>query len=205
MESGGHGSGGADDESVRAETAAIARGDERAFARFYERWFDRSFRLARAITKRDEAFCLDVVQDAMMRVVKSLRTHDDAESLARWMRRVIHTTALDRLRQDLRRARREESAARMEAPSAGAPETDAAIEAAERIEWIRARLALLPEEDRRLLALRFEDGRTFDEVGGAIGSSGDAAHGRIRRLVSRLRAAYRSHRSTGSNGRKFSS
>lgn len=183
-------------ESVRAETAAIARGDERAFARFYEIWFDRSFRLARAITKKDEAFCLDVVQDAMMRVVKSLEPHDDEASLARWMKRVIHTTALDRLRQDLRRARREEVAARSAASLPGASKGADDEATAERIEWIRARLAALPDADRRLLELRYEQGLSLDEVGGAIGSSGDAAHGRIRRLLLRLRAAVRTARST---------
>ena len=54
-------------------TALIARGDERAFATFYELWFDRALALARSISRRDESFCLDVVQDCMLRVVRMKR------------------------------------------------------------------------------------------------------------------------------------
>ena len=45
------------------------------------------------------------------------------------------------------------------------------------------------DDDRRLLALRFEGGRTLDEVGEELGIGGNAAHGRIRRLLGRLRSA----------------
>ena len=54
-------------------TAAIARGDPTAFGRFYELWFDPALALARSISGRDESFCLDVVQDCMLRVVRSMK------------------------------------------------------------------------------------------------------------------------------------
>ncbi len=188
-----------DDDSTGPLTAAIARGDAAAFGRFYEAWFDRAYALARAVTKRDESFCLDVVQDAMMRVVKSMRRMDDDASLARWMRRVIHTTAIDRLRRDLRRARRESAAAAAAAAAASDASALAAAsgETPERIEWIRARIDEMPERDRALVCERFERGRTNEEAGAALGISGDAAHGRLRRLLERLRAAYRAGRSAG--------
>ena len=70
-------------DATRELTAAIARGDSAAFARFYEARFDRAFATARDLTGRDEAFCLDVVQDAMIRVTHRIPTLPDERSLDR--------------------------------------------------------------------------------------------------------------------------
>ncbi len=55
-----------------ALTAAIANGDEVAFGAFYDAWFDAALALTRAVSHRDEAFALDVVQDVMLKVVQKL-------------------------------------------------------------------------------------------------------------------------------------
>src|SRR5262245_11860434 len=62
-------------------TLAIRAGDAGAFATLYEAWFDRALALARSLTRRDESFCLDVVQDAMMRVVRALPRLEDEPAL----------------------------------------------------------------------------------------------------------------------------
>ncbi|MFO0984765.1 MAG: sigma-70 family RNA polymerase sigma factor [Planctomycetota bacterium] len=174
--------------SVLALTTAIARGDPIAFGSFYELWFDRAYSLARSLTRRDESFCLDVVQDAMLRVVRALRPLPDRESLASWMRKTIHTTALDHLRRELRRRRREERAA----IAAAAPSPAmASLEAEERLRWLEREIAALAPGDRALLAQRFVHGRTLETAGAALGLSGHAAHGRIRRLLEQLKAASR--------------
>ncbi|MBI4602513.1 MAG: sigma-70 family RNA polymerase sigma factor [Planctomycetes bacterium] len=171
-------------------TAAVARGDPEAFGAFYEAWFDRAYAMARSLTRRDESFCLDVVQDVMLRVVRSLRPMDGEELLARWVARVVHTTALDHLRREARRARREECVAA--ARGAAAPEGVASkLELDERVAWLEARLAEASEEDRALLRARFGEGKTLEQAGKALGMTGDAAHGRIRRVVERLRSLAR--------------
>src|SRR5690606_3993650 len=58
----------ADNDTSLQTTSAIARGDTEAFAQFYEIWFDRLVHMTRSITGRDESFCLDVTQDAMLRI-----------------------------------------------------------------------------------------------------------------------------------------
>jgi RNA polymerase sigma factor (sigma-70 family) len=151
-------------------------------AAFYGAWFGRAYALARSITRRDESFCLDVVQEAMMRVARKMRPLKTEDDVARWMVRVIHTSALDLLRQESRRAGRESRRG-----ASGHPERSG-TDARERIAWVRARLAELPPEDAGLLRLRFWWGRTLDAAGDGEGMSGDAAHGRIRRVLSRLRA-----------------
>jgi len=169
-------------------TAAIARGDVEAFGVFYESWFDRVHALARASTRRDESFCLDVAQDVMLRAVRSMRRFDDEAGLGRWLGRIVYSVAIDHLRREARRRRREEAVA-AERPGAVLEEDRGELE--ERVAWLRARLAELDGETRGLLELRFVLGRSFEEVGAALGISANAAHGRVRRSVARLREAAR--------------
>lgn len=170
-----------DGGGVRALTHAIARGDERAFERFYTDWFDTAYAMARAITRRDESFCLDVVQDAMLKAARSMKPIDTQEQLTAWMRRVVHTSALDRLRAQRRRLERERAAA--ERASAAIPELD------ERIEWVRAELVKLPAEERSLLWMRFGRSRTIEQTATAHAMTPGATHGRVRRALARLRDA----------------
>jgi RNA polymerase sigma-70 factor (ECF subfamily) len=172
-------------------TAAIAAGDPVAFAAFYEAWFDRCYNVAAALTRRDESFCLDVVQDAMLRAVRSMRpmARDDLE---RWLVRVVHTTALDALRAERRRARRSALRADKASPGARISDNPAHLaELAEQIDWLTRAMADLDADDRALLEHRFTRDRTLEETGRAVGLTGGAAHGRIRRILARLR------RSTG--------
>ena len=165
-------------------TGPIERGDEIAFGRFYDAWFDRAFAIARSVSRRDESFCLDIVQDAMMRVVKSMRALPTESAVEAWMHRTVLTTTIDRLRSDSRRITREQVVAGRESESSD--ELDRLVEH-ERMRWLRAEIDRLPDEDRRLLTARVEDGGTLADAGAAIGVSGNAAHGRLRRIVDRLR------------------
>lgn len=165
-------------------TRGIARGDAAALAEFYALWFDRLLGLASSLTRRDESFCLDVVQEAMLRVVRSIRPMRTDEDVSRWMARVVHTTALDLLRRERRRAARERRAV----DSARARDAGAQAALDEQITWVRARLLELPADDAGLLGLRFAQDTSLRAAGDAEGASGDAAHGRIRRTLARLRA-----------------
>ncbi len=173
--------------SSHALTARIAVGDEQAFATFYDLWFDRLFALARRSTGRDDAFCLDAVQDCMLKVVHKLPALADDDAVAAWLVRALLRGAVDRLRADARRARREQAVASARDLDDRDPAPD--LLDAEQRAWLAARVAELPPADRALLHARFADGQTLHAAGAAAGLSGHAAHGRIRRLLLRLRAA----------------
>lgn len=178
------------DGRVERLTSAIARGDGEAFASFYESWFERAYGLARSFTRRDESFCLDIVQDSMLRAIRSLRAMPTEEALARWMARVVLTTAIDHLRRESRKSRRERQACAQRQTSYRENAT-LAPESQEQLTWLESELLQLPASDRRLLEERFLEEKTLAAVGKAMGLSGHAAHGRIRRLVEGLRAAAR--------------
>lgn len=178
------------DAEVLRLTERVAGGDAEAFGLFYELWFDRAYTLARRLTRRDESFCLDVVQDSMLRVVRSLRPMTTWTELARWMSRVVRTTAIDLLRREARRIRREERRMGRLAPREDR-DAGALLEIEEAIEWIRLEIEKLPEEERALFEKRFGAGSTLAAAGEALGISGNAAQGKLRRAIARIRSAAR--------------
>ncbi|MBK8980123.1 MAG: sigma-70 family RNA polymerase sigma factor [Planctomycetes bacterium] len=173
-------------QPTAALTRRIARGDQAAFASFYEAWFDRAVALARRVLREagdDEA--LDVAQDVMVRAAMRLPPLRDEAAVTAWMARVVYTVAIDRVRQRLRRAARERAVARREDDDVA----DAAADVArrEQLDWLRGALLELPEADRRFVLERFGGVASLAELGRSFGMTGHAFSGRIRRALTRLR------------------
>lgn len=166
-----------EDAVAAALCAHIRAGSEAAFTRLYESWFDRALAAARHFTGRDESFCLDVVQDAMMKAVTRLPALESAGALDAWMHAAVRTSAIDRLRSELRRAARER-----DSHSQG----DARAHADE-IEALTLALRALGEEDRELLAIRFAHSASLGVLASLVASTTNAVHGRIRRILSKIR------------------
>lgn len=180
---------GASDRRTVAMIEGISRGDAAALTAFYEAWFDRAFDLTRSLTRRDEAFCLDVVQDAMMKVIRKLRPSlgiTTPASLEAWFRRVLHTTALDHLRRERRRVSRE-AGRTGNGPSLVAGTAGAELD--EQMAWLAGELERLDGQDASLVAMRYGRGRPLGEVGEAHGMTTGVVHGRVRRLLERFRLA----------------
>jgi RNA polymerase sigma factor (sigma-70 family) len=169
-------------QTPKALTAAIASGDTEAFALFYRQWFDFAFLEARRYGNHDEQFCLDIVQDAMMRVIRSIKPMDGEADVCKWMRAVVQSCCYDRLRAEARRARRERKRASNGRGTAGDPDHQ------ERIDWLYAQLAALETDQAQLLSMRFRFGWTLQRIGAALGLKPGAVDGRIDRTLSNLRA-----------------
>lgn len=168
----------AEDARARALALGVSRGDRDAVAAFYEAWFDRTLAAATRACGRDESFCLDVVQEVMIKVagrMPPLATHAEVE---RWMWRVTYHAALDALRGEKRRRDREQSRA---SGGAGHERDDA------RLEWLRGELARLSSEERLLVRARFAGAMTLREIGVGLGHTTGAVHGRLRTTVERLK------------------
>lgn len=169
------------DGSVKDLTAAIASGDSEAFARFFHGRFSQMYADARRATQRDEAFCLDVVQDAMVRVIRSVKVLETEQRLRNWLRVVVQTCAYDRLRTELRRKQRESAVGGPNEPS---PSDEAAIE---RLAWLRSELSDTDDPATQLLVMRYRLGWTLESIGTALGLKAGAVDGRIQRAVAQLR------------------
>lgn len=176
------------DEPVSELTSAIASGDPDAFARFYEASFDAVYARAKRIARLDEHDCLDIAQDAYVRMIRSMKPIQDAAALDAWITRVVRSAAYDHLRRIRRRRRRE----RQRATPAGAAAVGASRaliddhDLAERLAWLRTRLALLDRAQADLLALRFQAGMTLDQIGRRLGLTPGGVDGRVRRTLGAL-------------------
>lgn len=170
-----------------ALTRAIAAGDEAAFATFYRRWFAATLALARAASRRDETFCLDIVQGVMFAVCQRMPALRDDRAVRAWMAKAVGHATTDRLRDEQRRQRREQQVAAMRG-EALAPEPWFSLLANERQQWLAARVQQLPAADQALLAARFGDSTSVAAAGATFGLTADGAHGRLRRVLTRLRS-----------------
>jgi len=88
-------------------TGAMAAGDEQAVEEFYRAYFPWLYQKARRATGRDEAFCLDVVQESVLRILRCVRPVEAEGPFRAWLRLVVQSTAYDLLKSESRRARRE--------------------------------------------------------------------------------------------------
>ncbi|CAG1008323.1 hypothetical protein PHYC_03550 [Phycisphaerales bacterium] len=161
-------------------TARTRGGDPDAFEALYRAWFPRVYALARASTRRDEAFCLDAAQDVMLRAARGLPVLADEPALAAWMTRTTMSVCIDLIRKDTRRARRE---------SGPRPATPTSARRTEDLAWLARAVSQLPTADYEVLIARIAHELSLRESGLATGLSEDAAHGRIRRTLARLREA----------------
>jgi RNA polymerase sigma factor (sigma-70 family) len=176
---------------VARVTDAVGRGDSAAFEVLYRAWFERVYGMARGITRRDESFCLDVTQEVMLRVAKSLPRIETEGELAAWMGRAALSCAVDLMRRETRRKRRESAIAVREESGRDCRTTQEPggdhRATQEELAWVVAELRKLPLVEQGLLMQRVANGSSLKEAGLAVGIGEQAAHGRVRRAMEKLR------------------
>jgi len=168
-------------------TSAMAAGDEKAIEAFYRDYFDWLYQKARRATGRDEAFCLDVVQEAVLRILRCVRPVEGERPFRAWLRLVVQSTAYDVMKSESRRARREAVAA----VAGGSDRRDAPLEWAEQLLWLRDQVADLDPEIARIVDLRFHQSWTLAKIARVFGLSIGTIDGRLRRAIKHLRGLAR--------------
>jgi len=169
-----------------SDLAALHSGDGEAFARVYRAKFGFTLAAARASTRLDEPACLDIVQDAWTRFVRSPPRCEDEARLDAWLRLAVLSAARDAIRRDRRRRARERAAQDGRPPPdpVGVRDSDAD----ERLAWIADELDSLDRETRAMLGLRFRTSMTLAQLGALFDAAPGATHGRIGRALAQLRA-----------------
>jgi len=173
------------EDGIDKITAAMAAGDEDAVAAFYRLYFDWLLAQARRATRRDEAFCLDVVQDAVLRIIRTVKKVNTERALLAWLKIVVQTTAFDLLRKENRRAARETLVASSRGEPAAAEIDDGHDETT--ITWLKEEIARLDPQLVRMIEMRYEQQWTLSRIGKVLGLSTGAIDGRLRRVLLDLR------------------
>ncbi|HTW94687.1 MAG TPA: sigma-70 family RNA polymerase sigma factor [Tepidisphaeraceae bacterium] len=163
-------------------TRGMAAGDGKAIEWFYRRYFDWLLAEAVRASRRDEAFCLDVVQEAVLRIVRTVRCVQSEAQFRTWLRLVVQTCAYDAIRAEMRRQKREAMAVK---PSASVEASDGAD--GEQLRWLEGQIQRLDPELGRIMEMRFKQGWKLRRIAEKLGISVGTVDGRLRRAIIDLR------------------
>jgi RNA polymerase sigma-70 factor (ECF subfamily) len=167
-------------EEDRALIARAQAGDETAFRQLVERHQRRAFAIALNLV-RDENDARELVQDAFLRVFKSLSSFQGGSSFFTWLYRIITNLSIDLIRKpgrqtsDLDEARLEtEDPKDLDLPFLskydGADPADV-VRRREIGARLQGALDSLPEYHRAVIVLREVEGLSYEEMAQAMGVS----------------------------------
>jgi RNA polymerase sigma-70 factor (ECF subfamily) len=171
---------------------AVARGDESAFARVYDRYSPILLGLLLRIL-RSRAEAEDVLQEVFLQVWQRAHSFDVGRGRAfTWLVTLARSRAIDRLRSVGSRERAARASAEDAPPESEAGEwADTAAIRTERADAVREALAELPEEQRQVLLLAYLEGMSQSEIAAAknqpLGTVKTRTRSALRKLAESLR------------------
>jgi RNA polymerase sigma factor (sigma-70 family) len=158
--------------------------DERAFTELVNRRIGLVYTAALRQLGGDAARAKDVAQQVFIDVARKARSLRDHPSLLGWLYTSTHHAAIDTVRREARRKRREQEAQDMD----DLTRTDELA-----TDWGRLRPVLdaamhdLNERERRMVLLRFFDQQPFAAIATELGLSENAAQKAVDRALDKLR------------------
>jgi RNA polymerase sigma factor (sigma-70 family) len=158
----------------------VEHGSEEAFSAPVARHLNLVYSSARRQVGSDAA-ARDVAQAVFLDLSFNARKLRADTHLGSWLHVVTRRTAVDAIRRETRRQRREQEAVEIAAMKSNPP-TWMHIEP-----LLDEAIETLDSADRRAVLLRYFENRSLRDIGGALGVSDDAAQKRVSRAIERLR------------------
>lgn len=152
------------------------------FAQFYDAWFDLMYAEAEKLTGWDEQRCLDLVQDSMLKAIRSMKPIDSENRLRAFIKTIVRSVVYDTFRQVTARRRREQQYRELTQQ-----ERSENIESEARLAWIEEQVGLLDPELRSIFDFRYRLGWSLKTIGQKIGLGTGAVDGRIRRALEEMK------------------
>lgn len=168
----------AEDERLLIEAA---QKDPARFSELYERNFDRIYAfIVRRVRDRGEAE--DLTSEVFHHALAGLRRFEwRGAPFASWLYRIASNAIIDRSK----RASKEEQTTSIDMPDASLPENDYEIERKAQVFQLVERL---PEDQRRVLSMRFAEEKSIREIANDLGRSEGAVKQLQFRALQNLRA-----------------
>lgn len=172
------------DEDLLHRYAKADSGAQAAFAALVERHVNLVYSVARRHV-RSPHLAEEVAQTVFADLAQNARRISSGTPLVAWLHVVARRAAIDVVRREVRRQRREAEAALAAStmPTPPSPWTEIEPLLDEAVES-------LPAPDRAAILLRFFENKSLREVGAALGTSDDAAQKRVSRALEQLRAFF---------------
>ncbi len=168
--------------------AAAARGDEQAFAEFYDRTSPRVYGMVLRVV-RDPAQAAEVTQDVYLQVWREATRYDpNLGSVLSWLLTIAHRRAVDRVRSARSASQRDDRYAMSQAERPY-DEVSERVHAGLEAQRVRNALHDLTETQREAISLAYFAGYTHREVAALLGLPLGTAKTRIRDGLIRLRDA----------------
>jgi RNA polymerase sigma-70 factor (ECF subfamily) len=175
------------DAGDAALLVAIARWREDALAEVYRRHGGAVYGLARRVLN-DDARAEEVVQEVFMRLWhEPERCDTDRGTLRSFLLADAHGRAVDQIRSETSRRRREEQDVRRTATSGYDLEHE--VWDLTLAEHVKSALGDLPMEERRAIELAYFGGHTYREVAARLGEPEGTVKSRIRAGLRRLQVS----------------
>jgi RNA polymerase sigma-70 factor (ECF subfamily) len=170
--------------------AALIAGDDDALAEVYRRYGGAVWSVARRVCG-DRTLAEDVTQTVFADLWRRPQRFDASRGALRpWLVAQAHARAVDAVRSETARQRRQEREARL-AP-APSPDVEAEVHLAALSDGVRRAVARLDPDEREAIVLAYFGGHSYRETAQLIGAPEGTVKSRIRRGLQSLRRALES-------------
>ncbi|HZV02393.1 MAG TPA: RNA polymerase sigma factor [Planctomycetota bacterium] len=172
-------------------------GDKQVFQTLVERHMRLAGAVAYAVTGEFHS-SRDVVQESFLKVYTNLPSLKEPEKFKSWLRNVVRTTALDWRRRNKKGVQSLEALESPEGESLVPSAADATpVEMVEQTDnkdelrrRVREEIEKLPESHREVVALKYLDGKSYEEIGALTGLSQATIESRLFRARQKLKTRF---------------
>ena len=165
----------------------MARGDEEAYRRFYDAYFNRLSRYLLVIAAGNEELMREALQGTLVRVVHHIKPFRDESQFWAWLTVLARSAFTDETRRRSRYRRfldRFTPHAITQADLAAAVSTEHSLE-----EVLNRAMALLPAEERALVEKKYLERKSVRELATELNTSEKAVESRLVRIRAKVREA----------------
>lgn len=161
----------------------MVRGDEIAYRRFYRCYFDRLSRYLLVVTTGNEEAAREALQATFTRVVRHIRVFTEEKVLWSWLTVLARSALFDHSRRRRRYLAFLDRFSREPHAEISPPEVED-----QKLETLLSHsLAQLPEEDQKLLAWKYTDGRSVRSIADELQTTDKAVESRLGRIRRKLK------------------
>ena len=168
-------------------------GDDAAFDTLVARHLPSIYRFVSRFTGKPE-LAEDAAQETFVKAWRNIERFDSTRPLAPWLLQIARNAATDLLRKEkhslpFTQLESDEGPTFVETEADSEPRADELFAKAESAQQVRKALAQLVPREQALMALRYDDELTFEDIGVILGVPASTVRSIHRRALVKLRAA----------------